>query len=187
MTDLRETVTDVTGIRALLSEELRHHAADLGDLLAACVNGGASVNFVVPFDREDGEAWWRRKMLPGVEAGTAVLLAAFKGTRLVGTVALDTDTPPNQRHRGDVKKLLVHPDMRRRGIARALMAAVEAEASRRGRWLLTLDTVTGSPAERLYAGLGWEKAGVVPDYAARALGDGQYEPATFFFKRLAID
>jgi GNAT superfamily N-acetyltransferase len=178
-------MTGTTAIRPLSPADVRSWAPELGEILAACVNGGASVNFVVPFDGSDGEAWWRRRMLPGIEAGTAVLFAAFVDGRPVGTVALDTDTPPNQRHRGDVKKLLVHPDARGRGIARALMATVEAEATRRGRWLLTLDTVAGSPAERLYTTLGWSRAGSIPDYSADALGRDRFDATVLFYKRLS--
>jgi len=34
-----------------------------------------------------------------------------------------------------------------------------------GRTLLVLDTVTGSDAERLYTKSGWQRCGVIPDYA----------------------
>ena len=45
-------------------------------------------------------------------------------------------------------KLLVHPSARRRGIARALMVALEPIALSEERTLLTLDTWTGKAAER---------------------------------------
>ena len=81
-----------------------------------------------------------------------------------------------------MKKLLVSTGERGRGIARALMAAAEAEAVRRGKTLLVLDTATGSPAETVYERLGWQRAGVIPDYALYP--DGRYCATTFFYKRI---
>src|SRR6516165_8272415 len=123
---------------------------------------GASVSFVLPFSRDDAKAFWQDQVLPAVHAGSRCVLLARAAGSIVGTVQLDLATPPNQPHRADVKKLLVHPDLRRRGIARALMQAVDAEAHRACRTLLTLDTVTGGPAESLYLSLGYLKVGVIP-------------------------
>jgi GNAT superfamily N-acetyltransferase len=137
----------------------------LGRVLHACVHAGASVSFILPFSCADAEAFWREQVLPAVRAGNRhVLLARFDG-QIVGTVQLDLATPPNQPHRAEVKKLLVHPDARRRGIARALMSAAHEEARSAGRTLLTLDTVTGGAAEPLYLSMGYAVSGVIPRYA----------------------
>jgi ribosomal protein S18 acetylase RimI-like enzyme len=169
-------------------EELRAESAPdalpaLGHLLAACVAGGASVNFLQPFAEAEAEAWWRAKLLPGLARGERRLLVARIGGALVGTAMLDLATPPNQAHRADVSKVLVHPDARRRGVARALMLALEAVAAEEGRFLLTLDTVTGSAAEHLYRGLGYTLAGVIPDYALAADRSG-LDSTSLFWKRL---
>ena len=134
----------------------------LGDVLQACVQAGASVSFILPFSRDDAKAFWNDKILPAVQAQTCRVLVARDGERIVGTVQLDLATPPNQPHRGEVKKLLVHPDARRRGVGRALMAAVEEQARQAGRSLLTLDTRTGDFAEPLYRSMGYIEAGVIP-------------------------
>ena len=81
-----------------------------------------------------------------------------------------------------MKKLLVRTDERGRGLARALMAAAEAEAARRGKTVLVLDTATGSPAESIYGRLGWQRVGVIPDYALYP--DGRYCGTTLFYKRV---
>src|SRR5579872_4814069 len=105
----------------------------LGAVLHACVHAGASVSFVLPFSHDDAKAFWRSKVLPAVQSGMCRVLVARGGGQILGTVQLDLGTPPNQPHRAEVRKLLVHPDARRRGIARALMSAIEESAREMGR------------------------------------------------------
>jgi ribosomal protein S18 acetylase RimI-like enzyme len=103
----------------------------------------------------------------------------------VGSVQIVLAAPPNQRHRCEVVKLMVHPDARRRGIARALMIALEKVAREEGRTLLTLDTWTGSAAESLYRSLGYVTLGVIPRYARASLTP-ELLPATFMYKELRL-
>lgn len=160
----------------------RDHLDDLAEILVEAVRGGASVSFMLPFGRDDALAYWHR-VLDHVEAGEVVLLGAFTGGRLDGTVQLHLATPPNQPHRAEVAKLLVHARARRGGLGSTLMAAVEAEALDLGRTLLTLDTLAENPAALLYAGRGYARAGEIPDYAL--LPDGRGPEATVvFWKRL---
>src|SRR4249920_3423605 len=99
--------------------------------------------------------------VPGVTARQRRLLVARCDGRIVGTVQLDPAWAPNQPHRAEVLKLLVHPDARRRGIARALMVALE-ELARAGGWtLLKLDTWTGQAGEQLYRSLGYTAVGSI--------------------------
>jgi ribosomal protein S18 acetylase RimI-like enzyme len=146
------------------AEEIGARLEELATLLLACVLDGASIGFVLPFGREDSEAFWLKKVLPGVRDGTRVLLIAEKDGSIVGSAQLGCDTPSNQPHRADVSKVLVHPDFRRRGIARALMAEIERHAVERGRSLLTLDTRTGDSAEPLYLSMGYRTVGLIPGY-----------------------
>jgi len=118
----------------------------LADVLVDCVAGGASVSFMSPFPHDSALGFFR-KVAGSVAAGDTVLLAAKLDGKIVGTVQLGLDTPPNQPHRADIKKMLVHRSARGRGIGAALMAAVEEEAHRRGRWLLVLDTVPGEKVQ----------------------------------------
>jgi GNAT superfamily N-acetyltransferase len=156
----------------------------LGEVLHAVVHGGAGVSFFVPFSLDEARAFWREKVLPGARARTRRVVIARWGARIVGTVQLDLAVPPNQQHRAEVAKLLVHPAARRRGIARALMMALEGIAQAEGRTLLTLDTVTGSSAEPLYRSLGYIAAGVIPRYARASLTP-ELEAATIMYKELA--
>ena len=156
----------------------------LVEVLHVVVHTGAGVSFVVPFSVDEARAFWIDRVMPGVRAGTRRVLVARRDGRIVGTVQIDCATPPNQTHRAEVLKLLVHPAERRRGIARALMIAIEEVARAHGRTLLTLDTWTGSHAEQLYRSLGYVTVGVIPRYARGSLTP-ELEPATIMYKELA--
>ncbi|WP_048648338.1 GNAT family N-acetyltransferase [Nitratireductor soli] len=176
---------DELTIAVLSAEEAGRHLADLASLLHACVHDGASIGFVLPFSLAEAEAFWRGKVLPPLGAGGRILLVAWQGGRLVGSVQLVTDTPPNQPHRAEAAKLLVDPACRRRGIGRALMAALEAHSLALGRSLITLDTRSGDKAEPLYAALGFATAGVIPGYC-RDPFDGRLDATTIMFKALPV-
>jgi GNAT superfamily N-acetyltransferase len=153
----------------------------LASVLVDCVEGGASVSFMSPFSHADALAFFR-KVAASVASGDTVLLVARLAGKIVGTVQLGLDTPPNQPHRADLKKMLVHRSARGRGVGAALMAQVEEEARRRGRWLLVLDTVPGENGYRLYRRAGWTEIGSIPDYAM--FPDGRLCDTAIFWKRL---
>jgi ribosomal protein S18 acetylase RimI-like enzyme len=185
-----DALNSVAGIQIEEWRPDRLHASSLecdidmlGEVLHAIVHAGAGVSFIIPFSLDDGRAFWRDKVLPGLRARTSRVLVARRDTRIVGTVQLDLAVPPNQRHRAEVIKLLVHPTARRCGIARALMVELEAVAQSEARTLLTLDTWTGSAAELLYRSLGYVTVGVIPRYARGSLTP-ELEPATIMYKEL---
>jgi len=153
----------------------------LAELLVDAVDGGASVGFVAPFTPDDAARWWR-SVAADIDAGKVILLTAREGDRVVGTVQLRLAPLPNSRHRAEVAKLLVHRDVRGRGIARRLLAALDDVARREGRTLLVLDTISGSEADVLYRSLGWTEVGSVPNYAA--MPDGSLAPTTIFYREL---
>ena len=158
---------------------------ELAALLHACVHDGASIGFILPFGIEDAAGFWRGTILPALVSGGRILFIARQGGALAGSVQLVVDTPPNQPHRAEVSKLLVAPAFRRRGLARSLMLALEAEARMRGRSLITLDTRTGDSAEPLYAALGYAVSGVIPDFC-RDPFDDRLDPTTVMYKRLEV-
>jgi len=164
-------------------EEIASHVGELGALLNACVHDGASVNFVLPHTQSDSEAFWIRKVIPHARDGGLAVLVARQNGRIAGSVQLDHDTPPNQVHRAEVRKLLVHPDFRRRGIGKALMTEAERLASDLGRSLITLDTRTGDKAEPLYQSLGYTVAGVIPGYCRDPFED-RLDATTIMYKVL---
>jgi len=158
---------------------------DLDDLIALTldvVEAGASVGFMWPLAPERGRAFWQDALADHAR-GDRHIVVAEQGGRVVGTVQLALKMPDNQPHRADVAKLQVHRCARRQGLGAALVGAIEEAAWAAGRTVLVLDTVTGSPAEALYAGLGWRRVGEIPDYALWP--DGRPCPTTIFYKRRA--
>lgn len=169
-------------IRRLGANEAVACVEALADVLVDCVEGGASVSFMLPLPREKAVAFWRG-VAEGVARSERVLLVAENGAgEIVGTVQLITSQPDNQPHRADVAKMLVHRRARRHGIAQRLMAAVDEAARAEGKTVLVLDTVTGGDAERLYERAGWQRVGVVPKYAL--MPDGEFCSTTYFYKHL---
>jgi GNAT superfamily N-acetyltransferase len=168
-------------IRRLVAADLREQLDALAGVLVDCVAGGASVSYMAPFSHEQARDVFEA-VAAEVEQGRRLLLAAFATGELVGTVQVILALPPNQPHRAEVAKLLVHRSARRRGIAQLLMERAESEAQAEGKTLLVLDTVTGDPAERLYARLGWNRVGVIPGYALYP--DGRPCDTTVFWKSL---
>jgi GNAT superfamily N-acetyltransferase len=168
-------------VRRLTAADARQNLDALGEVLSDCVAGGASVSFMAPFSKADASAFFE-KLLPEIERGDRILLAALADAKLVGTVQVILATPPNQPHRADVAKMLVHRSARRQGVAALLMQRAEEFAKGAGKSLLVLDTVTGGDAERLYERLGWSRVGVIPKYALYP--DGRWCDTTVFYKQL---
>jgi len=169
------------GVRRLRSPDVFAQLDGLAAVLHDVVEGGASVSYMAPFSHAQA-----REAFEGfaaeVEQGRRLLLAAFAGDELVGTVQVILAAPPNQPHRGEIAKLLVRRSARRRGVAQLLMEHAEREALAEGKTLLVLDTVTGDGAECLYARIGWIKVGVIPGYALYP--DGRPCDTTVFWKSL---
>ncbi len=166
----------------------RLHAVDdaqideLASVLIDCVEGGASVSFMLPLTRERAVAFWRR-VAQGVAAGERALLIAEDAQGICGTVQLIFDLPENQPHRADLAKMLVRRRARRHGLGAALLRAAEETARECRKTLLVLDTVTGGDGERLYERLGWVRVGDIPRYAL--LPEGGFCSTTVFYRDLA--
>ena len=173
----------MTALR-LTANQLPARIGELADLLADTVNGGASIGFLAPFERERAVVWWQGRVAD-VAAGRLAVWAALDGAdRVVGTVSLAFAFPdkPNSRHRAELVKLMVHREARGEGIGRRLLTVAEDAAIAAGITLLHLDTETDSPAEHLYRSAGWTRAGVIPDYAADP--GGVLRPTTLYYKHV---
>jgi acetyltransferase len=156
---------------------------ELAALLLDAVESGAAVSFLAALSSAQAQDWWRRT-LGAPHAGT-IFLVARDAEGIVGTVQLHPAWAPNQPHRADVSKVLVHRRARRRGIATQLMQCLEDEARRSGFRLLTLDAKRGEAAESLYRKLGWTHAGTIPRFALDP--DGTPHDAVIFYRELPGD
>jgi GNAT superfamily N-acetyltransferase len=173
-------VSDPIRIR-LLDTIGERELAGLSDVLIDCVEGGASVSFMLPMTRAKADAFWRGASAAAARGERLVFAAEDAAGTIVGTVQIILAQPENQPHRADLAKMLVHRRARRRGLGAALLTAAEEGARRAGKTLLVLDTASDD-AERLYARYGWQRCGEIPSYALWP--DGRPCATTFFFKFL---
>jgi len=141
----------------------------LSELLVETVAHGGSVSFMHPLSREAAEAFWSNA-LGAAERGERIILGAFDGDELIGTVTLLLDLPPNQPHRAEIAKMMTRISHRHRGIATALLREAERLALAHGRWLLVLDTAEDEGAAGLYERVGFKLTGIIPDYAFKPHG-----------------
>ena len=169
-------------IRALSAAEVDTRMAELADILVDAVASGASVNFLAGFDAIDAGQFWRGQ-LAGIADGSRILIAAGAGARLVGTIVLTFAPQPNAPHRAEIGKMLVHSSAQRRGLGRRLLEVAEAEARRRGRTLLLLDTERESSGEKLYRACGWTEIGKIEGYHYSP--DGRLSDTVLFRKTVS--
>jgi len=171
-------------VRRITPENFPEHLPALVALLRDAVDSGASVGFLHPLSTEAATAYWT-SVQGAVRTGSRVLLATFEDHDLVGAVQLDLAGMPNGSHRAEVMKLFVQQRARRKGVAKALMRAIEEEARTRGRQLLVLDTRAGDVAEKLYEEIGYTKAGTIPRYAQSS--NGGLDATVFMYRWLGPD
>jgi hypothetical protein len=156
--------------------------AALCELLVETVASGGSVSFMHPLPLQAADAFWQQA-LASAASGERVVLGAFEGERLIGTVTLLLNLPPNQPHRAEIAKMMTRVSHRHRGVATALMHAAERMAIERGRTLLVLDTAVEDGASKLYEALGFRLTGVIPDYALKP--HGGLTGTMIYWKRIA--
>lgn len=164
-----------------LVELTDEHIQGLSDVLADCVEGGASVGFMSLFTHDRAVEFWSR-VAQAVAAGKRALLIARDEVGICGTVQLILDLPENQPHRADLVKVLVHRRARRRGLGAELMRAAESMARDCGKTLLVLDGVTDGDAARLYERLDWVRVGDIPNFAL--MPDGAPCSTRYYYRNL---
>ena len=154
----------------------------LCDVLIDCVEGGASVSFMLPLSRSKAKYYWEDTAASLARGERKVLIAEDENGGIIGTVQVLLDQPENQPHRGDVAKMLVHRRARKQGVGAALLEAAEEAAREAGKTLLVLDTVTDGDGYRLYSSHGRQRCGEIPNYALWP--DGRLCSTTVFYKDL---
>lgn len=156
--------------------------AQLAHLLVDAVRAGAAISFLQPLSFDVAEAWWRRTI--DEASPRAVILVARDDEGIAGTVQIVPAWAPNQPHRAEVVKLIVHERAQRGGLGARLMGAIEDASREAGFTLLTLDARRGGAAEQLYRRLGWTEVGAIPRFAVDPDGRG-FHDTVIFYKELS--
>jgi GNAT superfamily N-acetyltransferase len=154
----------------------------LCNVLIDCVEGGASVNFMLPMTRAKAENFWSGVATSLTRGERALIVAEDSRGEILGTAQAIWAPQENQPHRADIAKMLVRRSARRHGVGALVLAAAEHAAFEAGKTLLVLDTASDE-AERLYERSGWKRVGTIPRYAL--MPDGQFCASVFFYKDLA--
>jgi GNAT superfamily N-acetyltransferase len=165
-------------IRILEADEARVRIPELALILFDCVTNGASVSFMNPFSMAEAIGFYA-EIAESVAAGDVVLFAAIENDRAIGTCQLWPLKKPNQPHRAELAKMLVHTAHRNRGTGKLLLDAVDREVMQRGLKLVTLDTALNT-AERLYERAGYQRVGAIPNFALWP--DGSYCDTVYYYK-----
>jgi ribosomal protein S18 acetylase RimI-like enzyme len=153
---------EILGYRADVVEEL-------AELIIEVVANGGSVSFMHPLSKKTAMAFWETS-LASADRGERVVLGARENGKLISTVSLLLNCPENQPHRAEIAKLMTRVNKRGRGVARALVTEAEQIAVKKGRTLLNLDTAADEGAAGFYESLGFNKSGMIPDYALKPHG-----------------
>ena len=106
------------------------------------------------------DPWSEKSIETELFCRLSVWLVALEGEQVVGYVGSQTVIDES-----DMMNIAVHPDFRRRGIAEALVAELEAALSQRGSHALTLEVRDSNvPAITLYEKLGFQQVGLRKNY-----------------------
>ena len=170
-------------VRTIGAQEAAQRVEEFVDVLMDCVQGGASVSFMSDLTRHEASAFWRGAIEDAAQGGRILIIAEQDG-RIDGTVQTLLVDKPNQPHRAEIAKMLVHSRARNKGLGQALLRAGEDAARARNRWLMVLDTVPGTAGDRLYRRGGWIPVGDIPNFAL--MPDGALCSTTFFYKDLRV-
>lgn len=176
----------MTTVAELAAADFEARIDDLCTILIDSVADGAAISFMAPLSSDEAVAFWTSAVMSEVAQGHRHLLGATIDQRLVGTVQLIVGMPPNQPHRAEISKMIVHPNARRQGVGTALMTAALDLARAKGKTLVTLDTRTGDVSEDLYRSVGFQVAGIIPGFAKDPDGAALH-PTTYMFKELTDD
>ena len=171
-------------LKQLTAANFSQYLSQLAALLVDGVQSGASISFIQPFDLPQATDFWQNKVLPAVTVNDTQLIIALQAGQVVGSVQLQLAMPPNQAHRSEIAKLVVDSKCRRQGVGRLLMKKAIELAKQQHKSLITLDTRSGDPSQRLYQSLGFIVAGEIPQFALDPDGS-KLAGTTYMYKLLS--
>ncbi|PSR92174.1 hypothetical protein BD289DRAFT_186806 [Coniella lustricola] len=167
-------------------KEHSHLTPWLAGLQAQCITSDKLTSaFLPPLSHEKLLSWWKDRIAEAAAAQRVIVLlllppavdsetgngVKIPGSHLVGVAMLAIPQLETAPFRASVESLLLSTKYRRRGGARSLLIALEAQASINGRYLLIAEVDSATPAMKLFLGLGYTTAGAIPGYCVNANGD----------------
>lgn len=168
-------------IRIVRPGQMRRIIPALSEVLIDCVKAGAPVGFMADIDAASADAFWAG-LVDDVGRERIVLLVAEDEQGICGTVYLGLVHDASHTHRANIRKLLVHPRVRKQGVAKGMLTTLEMAARAAGRSLLIGSAPAESAGEKMYIALGWTEAGFVPGYTLNP--DGSPADMAFYYKEL---
>lgn len=168
-------------ITIISSTHINSYIQALSALLIQCVDDGASIGFLPPLATAQASQYWQQVNTAIINNERVLIIASNEHT-IVGCVQLALCSKANAQHRAEVEKLMVSPNARKQGIAKALINTLEAQARLYQRSLIVLDTRKGDAASHLYKKLFYCEAGTIPDFAINA--EGSKDATVLFYKQL---
>jgi len=144
-------------------------------------------NFLPPLDSDRILGYWQAQAASVSQSGRIIFFTLAHNSigdeEVSSVVMLQGSNSEAEPFRAEVLKLLVSPDHRRKGIAKALMRKLEIVAREKGSTILLLDTEVGSEAEKVYPRLGYTLLGVIPEFGISPK-DRRLVGGAFFYKDL---
>lgn len=171
-------------LKSLAATDLDRYIDDLVEIFYSTVNSNAAIGYLSPLSTDEATDFWIKNIKPSLISGERILFAASLGQLIVGVVQLIVQMPPNQPHRVELAKLMVHPEYRRKGLASMLVTEAETYAINAGKSLMTFDTRTGDSSENFYRSQGFKTAGIIPQFALDPDGKN-YHGTTLMYKQLS--
>ena len=151
---------------------------DLAELLLAIIASPASIGFLADTNLITAKNYWQQLNL----SHKKLALIRDDTGHIVATVQLNLASAGNSSHRGEIAKLMVHPQAQGLGLSKQLLLDTVSLARTLGLSLLVLDTLNDSKAAHIYAHLGWTKAGSIPRYAS--MPNGELAATTYYYLEL---
>ncbi|MBV8603899.1 MAG: GNAT family N-acetyltransferase [Pelomonas sp.] len=158
----------------------------LAELLVDGVHHGASLGLLAPLSRDAALDFWRER-LAGLGPQQRIWVATARGDArapLLGAVELVLGAGADAHHRGELQRLMVHSQQRGLGLASQLVCRAECAALDAGRSLLVAQLAAGSQAEAVFAHLGWQRGGEIPELVCCA--EGRRHTGALYYRRLAL-
>ena len=131
-------------------------------IIAAVVELGGAVGWLHVPDENETQAWLDQQLALAQRGDGALVIVDDEALGVWNRY-----TAPVIRQNAEIRKVMVHPDARGRGLGRRVTEALTEHATDAGIEVLVLDARGNNhAAHALYERLGWERCGTIPEFIA---------------------